>query len=67
MRNIELPQGYVQEPEDKVPTLADIERNYILNVLEGAKWNITEAAKRLRIGRATIYRKIKSYGIRISG
>lgn len=39
------------------------EKNEILEALKTYKWNITEAAKSLGIGRATIYRKMKKYEI----
>lgn len=39
------------------------EKNEILDALREHKWNITEAARTLGIGRATIYRKMKKYNI----
>jgi DNA-binding NtrC family response regulator len=50
-------------PEDIVP-IAEIERRAILAALEATGWNILEAAGRLGIGRATIYRRLESYGLR---
>ncbi|MFV0369008.1 MAG: sigma-54-dependent transcriptional regulator [Hyphomicrobiaceae bacterium] len=44
-------------------TLADIERQYILKVLEEAKGNKEEAARRLGISRKTIDRKCSQWGI----
>ena len=43
--------------------LKDIERQAILDAIAATKGHITLAAKRLGIGRATMYRKIKLYGI----
>ena len=43
-------------------TLAQVERDHILNVLDHVKGNQTQAAKILGIGRKTLHRKLKSYG-----
>jgi Nif-specific regulatory protein len=50
---------------DPVPmlTLAEVERRHILSVLEALKGNRTAAAKSLAIGRNTLARKLKEYGI----
>ncbi|WP_394823204.1 sigma 54-interacting transcriptional regulator [Pendulispora albinea] len=45
-----------------VKPLEDIEKEYILAVLELNGGNQTRAAKQLRIGSATLYRKLKGYG-----
>jgi DNA-binding NtrC family response regulator len=44
-------------------SLAEIERRHIADVLERAGWNISRAAEILDIDRATIYNKIKRYGL----
>ncbi len=49
-----------------VRPLGEIEREYILSALELNKGNQTHTAEQLRIGSATLYRKLKSYG-RIAG
>ncbi|MBI3181367.1 MAG: sigma 54-interacting transcriptional regulator [Myxococcales bacterium] len=46
-----------------IMALADVERRHILAVLEQLKGNRTAAAKALRIGRNTLARKLKEYGI----
>ena len=43
--------------------LEEEERRIILRALDTTGWNIQEAAARLEISRATIYRKIERYGI----
>ena len=43
-------------------SLYEVEKAYILHVLEEHSWDRVEAAKALGIGRATIYRKLKEYG-----
>ncbi len=44
-------------------TLAEVERDHILRVLEAVGGNRSEAARRLGIGTATIYRRLKEYGV----
>ncbi|HGY55225.1 MAG TPA: sigma-54-dependent Fis family transcriptional regulator [Caldithrix abyssi] len=44
-------------------SLAEVEKNHILNVLQAHNWNITTAAKLLGIDRVTIYKKLRKYGI----
>ncbi|MET0404532.1 MAG: sigma 54-interacting transcriptional regulator [Cystobacter sp.] len=48
--------------EDLLP-LAEVEKRHILSVLERVKGNRTAAAKALRIGRNTLGRKLKEYGL----
>ncbi len=45
-------------------TLADAEKVHIAHILERTGWNITRAAEILQIDRATLYNKIKKYGLR---
>jgi DNA-binding NtrC family response regulator len=49
--------------EGKVQPLSEIEKEYILAVLELNGGNQTRTAKQLRIGSATLYRKLKNYGL----
>jgi DNA-binding NtrC family response regulator len=46
-----------------VRPLDDIEKDYILAALEVNGGNQTHTAAQLRIGAATLYRKLKSYGL----
>ncbi len=46
----------------RVRPLEDIEREYILAVLAANDGNQTHTATQLRIGSATLYRKLKAYG-----
>jgi Nif-specific regulatory protein len=50
-------------PDAQLPTLADVEKRHILWVLERAKGNRTAAAKLLAIGRNTLARKLKEFGL----
>ncbi len=49
---------------DEILTFEEEERRIILNALRATRWNVQEAAKRLKIGRATVYRKISQFGLR---
>ncbi len=49
--------------EEKLVTLAEMERRYIFDVLEKVHGNKAEAAKILGIDRATLWRKLKRYQI----
>ncbi len=44
-------------------SLAALENEYIRQVLEENKWNISRSAEILQIDRATLYNKIEKYGI----
>ncbi len=58
------PPAHLGAPRDApVSSLAEIERRHILAVLERAKGNRTQAAKWLDIGRNTLARKLKEYGL----
>lgn len=50
------------DPSELAP-LADVERRYILRVLEDVGGNKTTAAKVLGLGRKTLYRKLEKYGV----
>jgi DNA-binding NtrC family response regulator len=45
-------------------TLAELERQHLLQVLQNTNWNIQRAAKVLDISRVTVYRKMEKYDIR---
>jgi DNA-binding NtrC family response regulator len=44
-------------------SLADVERAHVEQILDRTGWNITRAAEILKIDRATLYNKIKKYGL----
>jgi DNA-binding NtrC family response regulator len=48
--------------EGTVQPLSEVEKEYILAVLEQNGGNQTRTAKQLQIGSATLYRKLKKYG-----
>ena len=52
-----------QHPDGKVQKMEDLEAKAIETAINQYKGNLTEAAKALGIGRATLYRKVKQYHI----
>ena len=50
------------DPSELVP-LEEVERRYILRVLEAVGGNKTLAAQMLGLDRKTLYRKLRSYGV----
>jgi DNA-binding NtrC family response regulator len=48
-------------------TLAEAERSHIIRTLERCGWNHSRAAETLGIGRTTLWRKLKEYGIASKG
>jgi DNA-binding NtrC family response regulator len=64
----EVRQGLPALPRTApVRLLEDIEKDYILSVLALNSGNQTRTAEQLGIGPATLYRKLKSYGMTRSG
>jgi DNA-binding NtrC family response regulator len=57
--------GVVRALDDggNVRTLADVELEMIVLAIEHYKGQMSEVARRLGIGRSTLYRKLKEYGI----
>jgi two-component system response regulator HydG len=61
----EAAAGSRESASTKAPetNLKELEKQHILEVLDACRQNQGEAAKRLGIGRNTLWRKLKSYGI----
>jgi DNA-binding NtrC family response regulator len=47
-----------------VESLGDLEKNHIVQILSKYGWNISRAAKALKVDRVTLYNKISKYGLR---
>ena len=47
----------------QLPPLEEVERRYILRVLEAVQGNRTRAAEVLGLDRKTLYRKLERYGV----
>lgn len=45
-------------------SLDDLEKNHISHILDKYGWNISRAAKALRVDRVTLYNKIAKYGLK---
>lgn len=45
-------------------SLDDLEKKYILQILNKYSWNITRSAKALKVDRVTLYNKIKKYDLK---
>ncbi len=54
-----------EETDSGYTLLESVERNTIVQTLKAAEGNKLEAAKRLGIGRQTLYNKLKAYGIEV--
>lgn len=48
------------------PTLEQIIREAVLDSIRHAKGDVTEAARILGISRATMYRRLKAYGVKFT-
>jgi two-component system, NtrC family, response regulator AtoC len=48
---------------DELVTLEELEKRYILRVMEALAWSKSEATRVLGIDRSTLYRKLERYGI----
>jgi DNA-binding NtrC family response regulator len=55
--------GKIEEPENKLITLEEMEKNYILKVLKITRFNISRSATILGMNRPRLYRKISQYGL----
>ena len=61
--NIAMPAG--EELDSNYTLLENVERNAIVQTLKATEGNKVEAAKRLGVGRQTLYNKIRAYGIEV--
>ncbi len=49
------------------PTMQDVERWQLQMTLEHTNYNLAEAARILKMHRGSLYRRIKQYGLDVSG
>lgn len=59
---VPFPMQHIQQ-QSSVSRINDLEAQAIENAIHSFRGNLTEAAKALGIGRATLYRKVKLYKI----
>ncbi|MEP3333284.1 helix-turn-helix domain-containing protein [Sedimentitalea sp.] len=57
------PQLQIKAPCARISHKGYDEQTMISDALAGARWNVSQAARALGIGRATIHRKMKQHGI----
>ncbi len=50
---------------DVILPFTEVEKREIARALRICGWNVAKAAERLELGQATLYRKVKKYGIRL--
>jgi len=55
--------GKAENPQNRLMTLEEMEKNYILKVLKITRFNISRAADVLGMNRPRLYRKISQYGL----
>ena len=66
LRDLPINSNNTSDFEQKLSTLADIEKRYIEKTLNQNNWNINKCAGILGIERATLYNKISKYGLKKS-
>ena len=54
------------ERAEEIATLEDVERRHVLRAVELCGGNLSEAARRLGVGRSTLYRKLEGWGVAAS-
>lgn len=61
-QNLQDINGSLRVGDSENPaTLKEVEKSYILEILENCNWNYDVACKQLGIGRTTLWRKLKEY------
>ena len=58
-----VPSVPQDQPFSDLPTLDELERRYLLHVLDASKGNRTRAAEILGVDRRTLYRMAERFGI----
>ena len=59
----DLPMGK-EAMSSSVESLDELEKEHVGKILEKYKWNISRASKALSVDRATLYNKIKKFGLK---
>jgi DNA-binding NtrC family response regulator len=59
----DLPIG-TATPGNLADSLAELEKNHIIQTLNKLDWNISRSAKLLKVDRVTLYNKIKKYNLK---
>jgi len=61
LKDLPLAKGLISDSSD---SLQDLEKKYVLQMLNKYTWNISRTAKALKVDRVTLYNKIKKYGLK---
>lgn len=61
LKDLPLGKDIISDSSD---SLYDLEKKYVHQTLNKHNWNISQAAKALKIDRVTLYNKIKKYGLK---
>ncbi len=72
--SVNAPKAQTEQPVDipgevgplacaGIVPLSQVERSAILAALKGTRWDFTKAARALGIGRTTLYRRVREYGL----
>jgi two-component system response regulator HydG len=56
----------VGDDPTEIISLEEVEKRYILRVVEACRGNKSKAARALGIGRKTLYRRLESFGVALS-
>jgi DNA-binding NtrC family response regulator len=59
----DLPMGK-EVISSSIESLGDLEKKHIHKILSKYSWNISRSAKALNVDRATLYNKIRKYGLK---
>ncbi|HOI44168.1 MAG TPA: helix-turn-helix domain-containing protein [Candidatus Aminicenantes bacterium] len=62
-RYLRFKEGALPRRESELPTLRELEKDYIGYLLEITQFNVTLAARILDISRTALYHKIRRYGL----
>ena len=62
---VEIYVKHLAPEEEKIVPFKEFEKRIIEKALRACDGNVIKAARELRLGQATVYRKIKTYGISV--
>jgi DNA-binding NtrC family response regulator len=63
----EAPRAFEERLFSDLPSLEELERRYLIHVLEAVNGNRTRAAEVLQIDRRTLYRMAERFGVKLDG
>ncbi|MCL6499440.1 MAG: sigma-54 dependent transcriptional regulator [Firmicutes bacterium] len=60
-----LGAAWPEGTEDRLPTLAEVERQHMVHVLQRTEWNLEEAARILGLSPAQLRRRLDQHGVQL--